>query len=161
MELPLELIVVPVSDVDRAKAFYEQAGFVEVFDTGDGGGHRVVLLRPPGSPTSILIGTGITAAAPGSVRGLQLVVVDVEAAREELVRRGIEVTAVFHDVDGGFYHVSPAWEVPGRDPAARDHASFARFADPDGNEWVLHEVPSAAPDAGADPWASGGPSGDR
>jgi len=149
VDLRLELIVLPVSDIDRAKAFYESAGFLEEFDAGQGATHRVVQLRPPGSPTSILIGDGIIDSAPGSVRGLQLVVVDVEAARAGLVERGVEVGPVFHDLDGAFYHASPAREVPGRDPAGRDHASFARFADPDGNEWVLHEVrsqPSVGPD---------------
>jgi catechol 2,3-dioxygenase-like lactoylglutathione lyase family enzyme len=154
VELRLELIVLPVSDIDRAKAFYESAGFLEEFDAGLGASRRVVQLRPPGSPTSILIGNGVTDSEPGSMRGLQLLVADVEAARAELVQRGIEVGPVFHDLDGAFYHASPAWEVPGRDPAGRDHSSFARFADPDGNEWVLHEAdltPSADADVRAPP----------
>jgi len=140
VELRLELIVVPVSDVDRAKAFYKAVGFVEDIDLASGPDFRVVRLTPPGSSTSILIGMGITDAEPGSVEGLHLLVHDVEAARADLVFRGIDVTEVFHDVGGVFYHASPTWEVPGPDPGGRDNASFARFVDPDGNRWVLHEM---------------------
>ena len=140
--MKLEAVVLPVSDVDRAKAFYRSLGFVEDFDYAAGELFRVVRFTPPGSPTSIVFGTGITAAPPGSVGGIVLVVCDIEAARSDLIARGIEVTDVFHDMGGVFYHESPFWEVPGRDPAGRDDASFARFADPDGNGWVLEEVRS-------------------
>ena len=142
MEMKLEGIVLPVLDVDAAKAFYRAAGFHDDLDYAAGTDFRVVQLTPPGSSASIIFGTGITAAAPGSVGGLQLVVRDIGAVRAELVRRGVDVTDVYHDIGGVFYHASPAWEVPGRDPAGRDHTSFARFIDPDGNGWVLHEVPS-------------------
>jgi catechol 2,3-dioxygenase-like lactoylglutathione lyase family enzyme len=140
VSMKLEVVVLPVSDVDRAKAFYRSAGFVEDFVFAAGARFRVVRFTPPGSPTAIVFGTGITAATPGSVGGLVLVVADIEAVRSDLVARGIDVTDVFHDMGGVFYHEPPLWEVPGRDPARRDHASFARFADPDGNGWVLEEV---------------------
>jgi catechol 2,3-dioxygenase-like lactoylglutathione lyase family enzyme len=141
----LEAVVLPVADVDRAKGFYQAAGFREDFDYVEGEDFRVVQFTPPGSQASIVIGTGITAAPPGSVQGLQLVVPDLEAVRAELVRCGIGVTDVFHDVGGVFYHLSPAYEVPGPDPARRDHHSFARFSDPDGNGWVLQEAQWPAP----------------
>jgi catechol 2,3-dioxygenase-like lactoylglutathione lyase family enzyme len=140
VSMKLEVVVLPVSDVDRAKAFYRSAGYVEDLDFAAGARFRVVRFTPPGSPTAIVFGTGITAATPGSVGGLVLVVADIEAVRSDLVARGIDVTDVFHDMGGVFYHEPPLWEVPGRDPARRDHASFARFADPDGNGWVLEEV---------------------
>ena len=138
--MKLEVIVLPVSDVDRAKAFYDCAGFREDFDYASGEDFRVVQFTPPGSEASVVFGIGITGAVPGSVGGLQLVVPDIETARSDLIGRGVDVTDVFHDVGGVFHHDSPAWEVPGRDPAGRDYASFARFTDPDGNGWVLQEV---------------------
>ena len=146
MDMRLEVVVLSVSDVDRAKTFYRCAGFREDFDYASGDDFRVVQFTPPGSGTSIVFGTGITVSAPGSVDGLHLVVPDIEAARSDLVRRGIDVGVVFHDMGGEFYHRSPFWEVPGRDPAERDHASFARFSDPDGNGWVLQEVKHRSPE---------------
>jgi catechol 2,3-dioxygenase-like lactoylglutathione lyase family enzyme len=145
MDMKLEVVVLPVSDVDRAKAFYRCAGFREDFDYASGDDFRVVQFTPPGSETSIVFGKGITRAAQGSVGGLQLVVSDIDAARSELVGRGLDVGDVFHDMGGVFYHCSPWWEVPGRDPAGRDYVSFARFSDPDGNGWVLQEVKQRAP----------------
>jgi catechol 2,3-dioxygenase-like lactoylglutathione lyase family enzyme len=145
VDMKLEVVVLPVADVDRAKAFYERAGFVEDFDHTSGPEFRVVQFTPPGSAASIILGTGVTGATPGSVGGLQLIVSDIEAARAELARRGVDVGDVFHDMGGVFYHHSPAWELPGCDPAGRDHASFARFEDPDGNGWVLQEVKHRAP----------------
>jgi catechol 2,3-dioxygenase-like lactoylglutathione lyase family enzyme len=145
MDMKLEVVVLPVSDVDRAKAFYRCAGFREDFDYACGDDFRVVQFTPPGSDASIIFGTGITAAPPGSVGGLQLVVPDIEATRLDLVRRGVDVGDLFHDVGGVFYHQSPAWELPGRDPAGREYASFARFSDPDGNGWVLQEVRHRSP----------------
>jgi catechol 2,3-dioxygenase-like lactoylglutathione lyase family enzyme len=145
MDMKLEVVVLPVSDVDRAKAFYQRAGFREDFDYASGDAFRVVQFTPPGSEASIVFGLGITEAHPGSVGGLQLVVSDIDAARSELIRRGLDVCDVFHDMGGVFYHGSPWWEVPGRDPAGRDYVSFARFSDPDGNGWVLQEVKQRAP----------------
>jgi len=138
--MKLEVIVLPVSDVKRARDFYRSAGFREDLDFASGDGFRVVRLTPPGSAASIVFGTGLTDAIPGSVQGLHLGVDDIEAAREQLVAAGIDVGDVFHDLGGVFYHHSPAYEVPGPDPARRDGASFARFSDPDGNGWVLQEV---------------------
>ena len=145
MDMRLAVVVLPVSDVDRAKAFYRRAGFREDLDYASGDDFRVVQFTPPGSQASIVFGTGITAAAPGSVGGLLLAVPDIEGGRSDLVRRGIKVGDVFHDMGGVFYHQSAAWEVPGCDPAGRDYASFARFADPDGNGWVLQEVKHRPP----------------
>ena len=140
MDMKLEVVVLPVSDVDRAKTFYRRAGFREDLDYASGEDFRVVQFTPPGSEASIVFGTGITQATPGSIGGLQLVVSDIDTVRSELVRCGVDVGDVFHDMGGVFYHQSPFWEVPGRDPAGRDYASFARFSDPDGNGWVLQEV---------------------
>jgi catechol 2,3-dioxygenase-like lactoylglutathione lyase family enzyme len=133
MDFKLELVLVPVSDVDRAKAFYlERAGFTLDVDHRAGDEFRVVQLTPPGSACSISIGVGITDAAPGSYRGTHLVVTDIERAREELVARGVEVSPVKHLKEQGW--------VDGPDPERRDYASFADFADPDGNTWVLQEA---------------------
>jgi catechol 2,3-dioxygenase-like lactoylglutathione lyase family enzyme len=128
----LELVLVPVSDVDRAKAFYsEQLGFTVDVDHRAGEAFRVVQLTPPGSDCSISIGTGITDAAPGSVRGTHLVVTDIVAAREQLLGRGVPVHEVRHMTAEG-------WQ-PGPAPDRTDYGSFADFADPDGNTWVLQE----------------------
>jgi catechol 2,3-dioxygenase-like lactoylglutathione lyase family enzyme len=140
VEMKLEVVVLPVSDVDLAKTFYRAIGFREDFDHAFGDDFRVVQLTPPGSGASIVFGVGITDRAPGSLRGLQLVVTDIETARAQLEANGAEVTGVFHDIGGVFYHQSPAYEIPGPDPNRRDYSSFARFNDPDGNGWVLQEV---------------------
>jgi catechol 2,3-dioxygenase-like lactoylglutathione lyase family enzyme len=135
MDYKLELVLLPVSDVDRAKSFYtEKAGFNLDVDTSPTPDIRVVQMTPPGSACSITIGTGLTDAAPGSVRGTHLVVTDIVAAREELTGRGVEVSEVRH-IEGG------EWK-PGPDPERRRYGSFADFADPDGNTWVLQEVPA-------------------
>jgi len=145
VDMKLELVVLPVSNVDGAKTFYRSAGFREDFDYASGDDFRVVQFTPPGSGASIVFGTGITDAPPGSVEGLQLVVPDIEAARVALISRGVDVTDVFHDIGGVFYHRSPAYEIPGVHPDRRSYGSFARFSDPDGNEWVLQEVSQRAP----------------
>jgi len=133
VDLKLELVLIPVSDVDRAKTFYtEQVGFDVHVDHRAGDDFRVVQLDPPGSACSIAIGTGITDAAPGSSRGLHLVVTDIVAARAELVRRGLDASEVRHMESG-------TW-VTGVDPEHTDYNSFADFSDPDGNTWVLQEV---------------------
>jgi catechol 2,3-dioxygenase-like lactoylglutathione lyase family enzyme len=132
MDLKLELVLIPVSDVDRAKAFYtEKVGFNLDVDHRAGDEFRVVQMTPSGSACSITIGIGITDAAPGSYRGTHLVVTDIEAARAELVGRGVDVSEIRHMGSGG-------WE-PGPDPERRDYGSFADFSDPDGNTWVLQE----------------------
>ena len=135
MDYRLELVLIPVSDVDRAKAFYtEKAGFKLDVDASPREGFRVVQMTPPGSACSVTIGTGITDAVPGSVQGLHLVVKDIVAAREDLTGRGVDVSEVRHMGPGG-------WK-PGPDPERGDYASFADFKDPDGNTWILQEVPS-------------------
>jgi catechol 2,3-dioxygenase-like lactoylglutathione lyase family enzyme len=131
----LELVLLPVSDVDRAKAFYtEKVGFNLDVDSSPREGFRVVQMTPPGSACSVTIGTGITDAVPGSVVGLHLVVKDIVAAREELTGRGVEVSEVRHMGPEG-------WE-PGPQPDRSDYGSFADFKDPDGNTWILQEVQS-------------------
>jgi catechol 2,3-dioxygenase-like lactoylglutathione lyase family enzyme len=140
VERRLEVVVLPVADVDRAKAFYRSIGFREDYDHTGSAHFRVVQVTPPGSGASIVFGAGITSAEPGSVKGLVLVVRDVLVARADLIDRGVEVSDAFHDLGGVFLHQDPAFEIPGPDPARRDYRTFARFADPDGNEWVLQEV---------------------
>ena len=133
VDLKLELVLIPVADVDRAKAFYvERAGFNLDVDHQASEEFRVVQMTPPGSACSITIGKGITDAAPGSVRGTHLVVSDIEGARAELIDRGVEVSDIRHFESG-------EW-LPGPDPAHRDYNSFADFSDPDGNTWVLQEA---------------------
>jgi catechol 2,3-dioxygenase-like lactoylglutathione lyase family enzyme len=134
MDLKLELVLIPVSDADRAKTFYlEQAGFDLLVDVPTGlPGQRVVQVTPPGSACSIGFGTGITAAEPGSQQGLHLVVPDIIAARAELAARGVKVSEVRHIANG-------AW-TPGPDPNRANYMSFAEFSDPDGNLWLLQEV---------------------
>jgi catechol 2,3-dioxygenase-like lactoylglutathione lyase family enzyme len=128
----LELVLIPVSDVDRAKNFYTQnAGFNLDVDHRASDEFRVVQMTPPGSACSITIGVGVTDAAPGSVRGTHLVVTDIEAARAELLQRGVKVSEIRHFAAG-------TWE-PGPDPEHRDYNSFADFSDPDGNTWILQE----------------------
>jgi catechol 2,3-dioxygenase-like lactoylglutathione lyase family enzyme len=140
VEFKLELVLVPVTDVDRAKAFYtDQAGFYLEVDTMVGADMRVVQVTPPGSACSVGFGTGITAAPPGSAQGLHLVVADIVAARDGLRSRGVEVSEVKHLESG-------AW-VPGPDPRRANYQSFADFADPDGNVWLLQEVNRAEPAA--------------
>jgi catechol 2,3-dioxygenase-like lactoylglutathione lyase family enzyme len=131
----LELILLPVSDVDRAKEFYtEKVGFNLDVDTSPKQDFRVVQLTPPGSACSVTIGTGLIDTEPGSVKGLHLVVNDIEAGRNELKGRGVEVSEIRHMGPNG-------WQ-PGPDPNHGDYNSFADFRDPDGNTWILQEVPS-------------------
>jgi catechol 2,3-dioxygenase-like lactoylglutathione lyase family enzyme len=140
MDLKLELVLIPVTDVDRAKDFYvEKAGFNLDVDHQAGDEFRVVQMTPPGSACSITVGNGITDATPGSVRGTHLVVSDIEAARAELVGRGVDVSEV--------RHMTPSGWMPGPDPERRDYNSFADFSDPDGNTWVLQESRRGEPDA--------------
>lgn len=140
MDMKLEAVVVPVSDVDRAKAFYEKLGWRLDIDYVRDADHRVIQFTPPGSEASIHIGKGITAAPPGSVQNLYLVVHDIEKARADLMNRGIEVSEGFH-FDG---ILGP--RVTGPDPNRGTYASFARFEDPDGNGWLLQEITTRLPD---------------
>lgn len=141
----LEVIVVPVSDVDRALAFYRALGWRPDADFATDDDVRVVQLTPPGSPCSVIFGTGVSAAAPGSAQGLHLVVSDIEAARVELLERGADVSEVFHDAGGVFHRAGTDGRVTGLDPDRRSYASFASFSDPDGNGWVLQEITSRLP----------------
>jgi catechol 2,3-dioxygenase-like lactoylglutathione lyase family enzyme len=132
VEYKLELVIVPVADVDRAKSFYlEQAGFELLVDHRAGESFRVVQLVPPGSACAIAIGTGLGSAEPGSARGLHLMVTDIVAARDELAGRGLDVGEIRHMQDG-------TWST-GAHPDRSDYSSFADFADPDGNTWLLQE----------------------
>ena len=134
MEFKLELVLIPVTDVDRAKEFYvERCGFALDVDHQPNEEFRVVQMTPPGSACSITIGVGITSAEPGCYRGTHLVVTDIEAARAELAGRGVEVSEI--------RHMTPQGWQPGPDPEHRDFSSFADFSDPDGNTWVLQEAP--------------------
>ncbi len=133
MNWTLEVVVVPVSDVDRARAFYaDQLGFVVDHDTRMGETRRIVQLTPPGSGCSVVIGTGLTDMAPGSLRGLQLVVRDVRAAHAELVGRGVEV--------GPVQVIGPAGRRPAQDGDTLNHAGFVFFRDPDGNSWAVQQI---------------------
>jgi catechol 2,3-dioxygenase-like lactoylglutathione lyase family enzyme len=139
VDMKLEAVVIPVSDVDRAKRFYGGLGWRLDADFVVGDAFRAVQFTPPGSPCSIHFGTGITPAVPGSARGLYLVVSDIEAARAELVGRGVDVGEVFHLAGPGKPPLS------GRDPERRSYASHASFSDPDGNGWLLQEVTARLP----------------
>jgi catechol 2,3-dioxygenase-like lactoylglutathione lyase family enzyme len=145
MDMRLEIVVLPVSDVDRAKEFYVGLGWRLDADFVIDDNFRVIQLTPPGSPCSIIFGTGVTNAAPGSADGLYLVVDDIEAARAELVGNGAQVSDVFHDAGGAFHHAGTTARVPGPDPERRSYASFASFSDPDGNGWMLQEVTTRLP----------------
>jgi catechol 2,3-dioxygenase-like lactoylglutathione lyase family enzyme len=143
--MKLEVVVVPVADADRAKNFYQALGWREDADFAAGADFRVVQLTPPGSACSIIFGTGITSAAPGSTQGLQLVVTDIDAARAELAGHGVEVSEVFHDAGGVFHHAGTEGRVPGPAPDHQTYGSFASFSDPDGNGWLLQEITTRLP----------------
>ena len=147
MDLKLEVVVVPVSNVDRAKDFYKRLGCREDIDFVGGDGYRVVQMTPPGSACSIIFGKGITSARPGSIDRLVLVVHDIDAARDELRSHGIEVS-VFHDAGGGLgggFIARPEARAPGPDPQRRSYATYASFSDPDGNVWLLQEITTRLP----------------
>jgi catechol 2,3-dioxygenase-like lactoylglutathione lyase family enzyme len=148
MEIKLEVVVIPVSDVDRAKAFYARMGFREDIDVASpDGGWRCVQLTPPGSGCSIIFGKGVTAAKPGSIDRLVVAVSDIVATRQDLIARGVAVGEVFHDgggsIGGGF--VPAAARASGPDPQRRSYGSYATFSDPDGNVWMLQELTDRLP----------------
>jgi catechol 2,3-dioxygenase-like lactoylglutathione lyase family enzyme len=136
IEMKLEVVTLPVFDVDRAKGFYQSLGWRLDADIVVGDSFRAVQLTPPRSSCSIAFGKGLTTAEPGSAQRLLLVVSDINAARDELVNRGIEVSEVFHLAGG---------RVPGPDPDGRSYATYAAFSDPDGNAWLLQEIKSRLP----------------
>lgn len=138
-DLKLEVVVIPVSDVERSKRFYEGLGWRVDADFSAEGNFRVVQFTPPGSPCSIHIGSGLTSARPGSAQGTYLIVADIEAARAELIGRDVEVSEVFHRAGPG----KPA--ISGRHPSGASYSSFATFSDPDGNSWLLQEITARLP----------------
>ena len=140
VDMGLEVVVIPVSDVGRAKRFYGDLGWRFDAEFASSDEFHLVQFTPPGSPCSIIFGRGITSAVPGSAQGLYLIVSDIEAARAELVDRGVEVSEIFHDVGGVFHHAGREGRLNGPDPQRRSYASFASFSDPDGNGWFLQEV---------------------
>ena len=142
IDMKVEVVDIPVSDADRAKRFYGDLSWRLDADFVVGNALRVVQFTPPGSPCSIHFGTGLTSAVPGSARGLYLIVSDIEAARAELVGRGVEVSEVFHRAGPGTPPLS------GPDPQRRSYASFATFSDPDGNGWLLQEINARLPGRG-------------
>lgn len=145
MDMKLEIVVVPVADVDRSKDFYKALGWREDADVATGEDFRVVQLTPPGSACSVIFGTGVTSAAPGSMQGLYLVVNDIDTARSELIDRGADVSEVFHDAGGVFHHAGTEGRVSGPAPGHQSYGSFASFSDPDGNGWLLQEVTTRLP----------------
>lgn len=144
-EVKLEVVVVPVSDVDRAKRFYEGLGWRLDADLAVEDGYRVVQLTPPGSACSIIFGEGVTSVSPGSSEGLQLSVYDIDAARADLIARGVEVSGTFHEVSGIFHHAGADGRVSGPAPEHADYGSFVAFSDPDGNGWLLQEIKTRLP----------------
>jgi len=144
-EFRLEVIVVPVSDVDRAKRFYEGLGWRFDAEAAVEDGYRLMQFTPPGSGCSIIFGKGVTSAPPGSSQGLHLAVYDIDAARADLMARGVEVSATFHDATGIFHHAGNEGRVDGPAPGHPDYGSFASFNDPDGNGWVLQEIKTRLP----------------
>ena len=150
VDMKLEIVVIPVADVDRAKAFYGKLGWRVDADFDNGKDFRVVQLTPPGSGCSVIFGKNVTAAAPGSAQGLYLIVPDIKAARDNLLRRGVEVSEVFHgggDVFAGRDepYLFGRIRVNGPDPEHRSYRSFASFKDPDGNGWLFQEITTRLP----------------
>jgi catechol 2,3-dioxygenase-like lactoylglutathione lyase family enzyme len=144
VDMKFEIVVIPVSDVDRAKEFYAKLGWRLDADYDDGKGYRVVQFTPPGSGCSVIFGRNVTAASPGSVEGLYLVVSDIEAARKAMLDRGVHISEVFHN-DGVYAGTDEAYlfgrvRVGGPDPDRRSYRSFASFRDPDGNGWLFQEI---------------------
>jgi catechol 2,3-dioxygenase-like lactoylglutathione lyase family enzyme len=144
VDMKLEVVVIPVSDVGRAAEFYRRLGWRLDADIATDGG-RLLQFTPPGSPCSIIFGTGITPSAPGTAQFLHLVVSDIEAARDELIRNGVDASEVFHDAGGGYNRFDPAARASGPDPQRRSYASFLTFSDPDGNGWLLQEITTRFP----------------
>jgi catechol 2,3-dioxygenase-like lactoylglutathione lyase family enzyme len=150
VDTKLEIVVIPVSDIDRAKEFYARLGWRLDADYDNGSDFRVIQFTPPGSGCSVIFGKNVTAAAPGSAQGLYLIVSDIEAARDALLGRGVEVSEVFHDAGGVYAGTDEPYlfgrlRVGGPDPAHRSYRSFASFSDPDGNGWLFQELTHRAP----------------
>jgi catechol 2,3-dioxygenase-like lactoylglutathione lyase family enzyme len=144
-QMKLEVVVLPVTDADRAKDFYASLGWREDADFSLSEDFRVVQFTPPGSEASIIFGKGVTDATPGSIDALQLTVSDIDAVRGELVARGVDVSEVFHDAGGVFHHAGTEARVTGAADGHADYGSFASFTDPDGNGWMLQEINTRLP----------------
>ena len=144
VDMNLEVVLIPVSDVDRAKEFYRSLGWRLDADVAAGDDFRLIQFTPPGAGCSVQFGTNLTSAAPGSAQGLYLIVSGIEAARDELVARGVEVSEVFHEgTPGARFH--DAGRVAGPSPEHSSYGSFASFSDPDGNGWLFQEVTTRLP----------------
>ncbi|HYP29960.1 MAG TPA: VOC family protein [Blastocatellia bacterium] len=144
-DMKLEVVLLGVSDVDRAKAFYENLGWRLDIDIADGGDFRAVQITPHNSEASIIFGKGVASAKPGSAHSLVLAVDDIDAARDDLIARGVDVSEVVHDAGGPFNNAVENPRVSGRDPEGRSYFSFASFEDPDGNGWLLQEIRTRLP----------------
>ena len=144
VDMKLEVVVLPVSDVNRAADFYKHLGWRVDADFVNGDS-RLLRFTPPGSPASILFGTDTTPSAPGSAQLLHLIVSDIEVARAELIAKGVDASEVFHDGGGGYNRFDPGVRASGPAPGRRSYASFVTFSDPDGNGWLLQEITTRAP----------------
>jgi len=163
VDMKFEIVVIPVSDVDRAKEFYGRLGWRLDADYDNGKDFRVIQFTPPGSGCSVIFGKNVTAAAPGSAQGLYLIVSDIGVARGELLGRGVKISEMFHDANGVYAGPDEPYlfgrlRVSGPDPEHRSYHSFASFHDPDGNGWLLQEITTRAPGriAGDTTYASAG-----
>jgi catechol 2,3-dioxygenase-like lactoylglutathione lyase family enzyme len=150
VDMKFEIVVIPVSDVDRAKEFYARLGWRLDADYDNGKDFRIIQLTPPGSACSVIFGKNVTGAAPGSAQGLYLIVDDIEAARKNLVRRDVEVSEVFHGAADAYSGPDEPYlfgriRVNGPDPEHRSYRSFASFRDPDGNGWLFQEITTRLP----------------
>jgi len=150
VDMKFEIVVIPVSDVDRAKEFYAKLGWRLDADYDNGKDFRIIQLTPPGSACSVIFGKNVTGAAPGSAQGLYLIVDDIEAARKNLVRRDVEVSEVFHGAADAYSGPDEPYlfgriRVNGPDPEHRSYRSFASFRDPDGNGWLFQEITTRLP----------------
>lgn len=148
-DMKLEVVVIPVSDIDRAKAFYSKLGWRQDAEFASGDEFRILQFTPPGSGCSIIFGKNVTVAAPGSAQGLYLCVANLEDARRELIERGVEVSETFHN-EGAFTGADEPYllgrtRVSGPDPEHRSYRSFASFHDPDGNGWIMQELTTRLP----------------
>jgi catechol 2,3-dioxygenase-like lactoylglutathione lyase family enzyme len=163
LDMKLEIVVIPVSDVDRAKEFYKRLGWRLDADYDNGDDFRVIQFTPPGSGCSVIFGKNVTAAAPRSAQGLYLIVSDIEAARDQLVAQGVAASEVFHDAGGVYAGTDQPYlfgrrRIGGKDPEHRSYRSFVSFSDPDGNGWLLQEITTRLPGrvAGNTTYASAG-----
>ena len=150
IDMKFEIVVIPVSDVDRAKRFYDGLGWRLDADFAAGDDYRVIQFTPPGSACSVIFGRNVTAAAPGSAQGLYLIVSDIKAARDQLIGRGVAISEIFHDAAGVYAGTDAPYlfgrlRLGGPDPEHRSYRSFASFSDPDGNGWLLQEITARLP----------------